>query len=72
MKNTDIFGLLRIPVEQRKYEVDLTIAITGYNHLDYTMQCVESVLSNLPKNIKTEIILLNHGSKDGTKEYFEK
>jgi len=72
LKNTDIFGLLRIPVEQRKYEVDLTIAITGYNHLDYTMQCVESVLSNLPKNIKTEIILLNHGSKDGTKEYFEK
>ena len=36
------------------------------------MQCVASVLNNLPKNIKTEIILLNHGSQDGTKEYFEK
>ena len=72
LKSTDVFGLLQIPTEQRKYDADLAITITAYNHLDYTIQCVESVLQNLPQNIKTEIVLLNHGSQDGTKVYFEK
>lgn len=54
-----------------QYKYDLTIYVTGYNHLDYTRQCVESILGQLPKHIKYELILFNHGSSDGTKEFFD-
>ncbi|MCQ2505774.1 MAG: glycosyltransferase [Lachnospiraceae bacterium] len=50
---------------------DLLISITGYNKLDYTKKCVESVLANIPSGICTELILINHGSSDGTQRYFE-
>lgn len=53
-----------------QYKYDLTIYVTGYNHLDYTKQCVESILMQLPNHINYELILLNHGSSDGTKEFF--
>lgn len=71
LKETDTFALMRIPKEEQEYPVDISIVILAYNHLDYTMQCVESVLRNLPKKIRTEVILLNHGSSDGTKAFFE-
>lgn len=58
-------------VKTGEYKYDLSILVQAYNHLDYTRSCVESVLSNLPPNINYEIILANHGSTDGTKEYFE-
>jgi len=54
-----------------KYKYELSIVVVGYNKLDYTKQCVESILKTVPKNINYELILLNHGSTDGTKEYFE-
>lgn len=69
--DTDTFGILKIPEEKREYLYDLTITVIGYNHLDYTKQCVESILNNWPKKIKCELILLNHGSSDDTKIYFE-
>lgn len=62
---------MRTPKEEQEYSVDISIVIHAYNHLDYTMQCVESVLHNLPPKIRTKIILLNHGSTDGTKAFFE-
>lgn len=71
LKETDTFALLRVPKEERQYPVDLLIMVLAYNHLDYTMQCVESVLHNLPKKINTEVVLFNHGSTDGTKALFE-
>lgn len=71
LKETETFALLRIPQEERRYVVDLSIMVTAYNHLDYTIQCVKSVLDNLPHKISSEVIVLNHGSGDGTKEYFE-
>ena len=71
LKATDTFALLRVPKEERQYPVDLSITILAYNHLDYTMQCMESVLHNLPKKISTEVVLFNHGSTDGTKSFFE-
>ena len=58
-------------VKTGEYKYDLSIFIQGYNHLDYTKQCVESVLTNLPQGISYELILFNHGSTDGTQEYFE-
>lgn len=53
------------------YQFDLSIFIQAYNHLDYTRRCVESVLENLPEDIRVELVLFNHGSTDETQEYFE-
>lgn len=62
-------------IEQAKktgeYKYDLTVVVLAYNELYYTKQCLEYLLKNIPPNIKYELILLNHGSSDGTKEYFE-
>lgn len=54
-----------------EYKYELSIVVIGYNKLAYTKRCVESLLANLPANVRYEIILVNHGSSDGTKEYFE-
>lgn len=54
-----------------KYKYDVSIVIIGYNKLEYTKLCVESLLRYKPQNFSYELILLNHGSTDGTKEYFE-
>lgn len=69
---TDIFELLRTPKEERKFEFDLTIMVTTYNHLDYAVQCIENIQKNMPQDIKCELILLNHGSTDETKQFFER
>ncbi len=53
------------------YKYEMSIVVVGYNKLEYTRQCVESLLENPPENISYELILVNHGSSDGTKEYFE-
>lgn len=53
------------------YKYDVSIQITAKDHLDLTKQCVESLLNNIPENIRYELILLNHGSQDETQKYFE-
>lgn len=53
------------------YKYDLSISVRAFNHLEYTKSCVESLIRNLPRDLKYELILINHGSSDGTKEYFE-
>lgn len=53
------------------YKYELTIYVLAYNNLAYTKLCVESILKNIPKGLSYELILYNHGSNDGTKEYFE-
>lgn len=53
------------------YLYEVSIVVVGYNKLDYTKACVESLLKFLPQDLSYELILLNHGSNDGTKEYFE-
>ncbi len=58
-------------IETGKYKYELSISVVGYNKLDYTKQCVESLLENIPKGLNYELILVNHGSSDGTKGYFE-
>lgn len=69
VENTDTFEVLK--GVEKDFPCDLTIVVTGYNKLEYTKQCVESVLENIPSNITYELVLVNHGSNDGTKEYFE-
>ncbi|NFH01104.1 glycosyltransferase [Clostridium botulinum] len=54
-----------------KYKYELSIVVIGYNKLEYTKLCIESLLKYLPNDINYELILINHGSTDGTKEYFE-
>ncbi|MCL2310987.1 MAG: glycosyltransferase [Firmicutes bacterium] len=54
-----------------KYKYDVSILVPAYNKLDYTKQCIESILKTVPKSINYELILINNGSTDGTKEYFE-
>lgn len=59
------------PEKEREYICDLSINVTAYNHLNVTKICVEHILRNLPEGITYELILYNHGSDDGTREYFE-
>lgn len=58
-------------LERGSFPYELSIYVVGYNKLDYTKLCVESLLANLPADLNYELILVNHGSSDGTKEYFE-
>lgn len=69
--DTDTFGVLKTPEEEREFSVDLVISVTAYNHLEYTVQCVQSILKELPTGIKSELLLFNHGSTDDTKAFFE-
>lgn len=57
--------------ESGQYQYDLSITVTGYNHLHYTQQCVQSILEHVPEDLNYELVLYNHGSSDGTREYFE-
>lgn len=58
-------------LEQGTFKYEVSIFVQAYNKLDYTQMCVESLLANLPAGLNYELILVNHGSDDGTKEYFE-
>lgn len=58
-------------LERGTFQYEVSILVLAYNKLDYTKMCVESLLANLPADLNYELILVNHGSSDGTKEYFE-
>lgn len=58
-------------IETGQYRYEVSLVITAYNKLEYTKRCVESLLANIPEGLNYELILMNHGSNDGTKEYFE-
>lgn len=58
-------------IKEGKYRYDLSIVVVAYNKLEYTQLCVESILNYWPENLCCELVLMNHGSTDGTKEYFE-
>lgn len=50
----------------------LSIVVTGYNHLETTKQCVQHLLKETDfEKLNAELILIDHGSTDGTLEYFE-
>ena len=58
-------------VKTGRYKYDLSIGVLAFNKLEYNMLCVETLLKNIPQNLHYELILINHGSTDGTKEFFE-
>lgn len=50
----------------------LSIFVIGYNHLEVTKQCVAQLLKETDfEALNAELILIDHGSSDGTREYFE-
>jgi len=51
--------------------MDVSIIIVTYNTCQMTSECIESILKNT-HDIDYEIILVDNGSTDGSKEYFEK
>jgi O-antigen biosynthesis protein len=51
------------------FSYELSIVVLAYDKLEYTKQCVESILDNVPE-ISYELILLNNGSSDSTEDYF--
>lgn len=57
-------------IEQHSYRCKVSIVILAYNKLDYTKQCVESVLK-YTDDVEYELILVNNGSTDETQDYFE-
>lgn len=57
--------------ETGEYPYEAAFVVIGYNKLDYTKICVENLLRNIPEGLRYELILVNHGSSDGTREYFE-
>lgn len=54
-----------------KSRYELSVVVVAYNKLDYTKMCLNHLREYLPQNINHEIILINNGSNDGTKEFFE-
>lgn len=56
--------------ESAQYQV--SIVIPAYNHLEITKRCLESVLHTTDFNAyNAELILIDHGSTDGTLDYFK-
>ena len=51
-------------------EKELSIIILCHNHLEYTKQCIESVIRNICLS-EVELIIVNNASSDGTKEYLD-
>ena len=50
--------------------MDVSIIVINYNTLKMTNECIESIIKNT-KDIEYEIILVDNGSIDGSKDYFE-
>jgi GT2 family glycosyltransferase len=48
---------------------EVSIVLAAYNALEYSRACLESIREYTP--IPYELVLVDNGSSDGTKEYFE-
>ena len=56
----------------KEYKYDVSILLLAYNKLDYTKRAAESILQHTDfSKGNIELILLNNGSEDGTRAYFE-
>ncbi|WP_339824405.1 glycosyltransferase [Paenibacillus sp. FSL R7-0163] len=75
-KDVDIINIIDQFMNENRQQRLLTehplvsIVLLAYNKLSYTKLCVESILK-YTENINYELILVNNGSTDETKEYFD-
>ena len=59
-------------VPPSEYPYDVSIALCAYNKLEYTKAAVESIFAHTDfSSGRVELITINNGSDDGTREYFE-
>jgi GT2 family glycosyltransferase len=59
-------------VRDGKTRFDVSLVVTAWNKLDYTRQCIESLFGYTDLvGLNCELITINHGSSDGTEEFFE-
>ena len=57
---------------QSEYPYDVSIVLCAYNKLEYTKAAVESIFAHTDfSSGRVELITINNGSNDGTREYFE-
>lgn len=57
---------------REEYEYDASIVLLAYNKLEYTKCAAESILKHTDfSRGNVELILLNNGSEDDTRKYFE-
>ncbi|WRS26214.1 glycosyltransferase [Oscillospiraceae bacterium MB08-C2-2] len=56
---------------RRQKPLEVSIFVPAKDKLEYTRQCVESILRETDTNLSYELILINHGSQDETQVYFE-
>ncbi|MBF1682969.1 MAG: glycosyltransferase family 2 protein [Selenomonas artemidis] len=55
------------------YPYDVSIVLCAYNKLEYTKKAVESIFAHTDfSSGRIELITINNGSEDGTREYFER
>lgn len=48
---------------------EVSIVLAAFNALEYSRACLKSILEHTP--LSYELVLIDNGSSDGTKEYFE-
>ncbi len=75
LKNSEAFPAWKFnPESERESIVDVSlqvsIVIPVYNNLHFTKACLESIFSCTPFHL-FEIIIVDNGSSDGTREYVE-
>ena len=57
---------------QSEYPYNVSIVLCAYNKLEYTKAAVESIFAHTDfSSGRVELITINNGSDDGTREYFE-
>lgn len=55
-----------------EYPYDVSIVLCAYNKLEYTKAAIESIFAHTDfSSGRVELITINNGSDDGTREYFE-
>lgn len=59
-------------IRDGKARFDISLVVVAWNKLDYTRQCIKSLFEFTDlEGLNCELITINHGSYDGTDEYFE-
>ena len=57
--------------ESSSYKYEVSIIVLAYNKIEYTQNCISQILKYTPVDLNYELILINNGSTDNTKTFFE-